>query len=65
MGNKRTEFDEAGVRLVKVDGLCAYTSMGKNKAMEFAERIGAKRKFGKSVLYDLRVVDAALDGLCE
>ena len=40
-----------------------YTGMGRNTLSEFAFKVGARRKIGKKVLYDKRVIDAALDGM--
>ena len=44
-----------------------YTGMGRNTLAEFAGKVGARRKIrrkiGKKVLYDKRVIDAALDGM--
>ena len=66
MSIKREQKTEYGnPRMVRIDGLCAYTSLGTSKAREFAESIGAKRKLGNTVFYDLKVIDAALDALCE
>lgn len=52
---------EKEVRMLDVDGLCTYISMGKTKATEFGERVGAKIKMGKRTLYDKRIIDKALD----
>ncbi len=52
-------------RMLDVTGLCAYISMGRTKALEFAEQCGAKRKIGKRTLFDKRIIDKALDEMCE
>ena len=62
--NQRAKLEPI-VRMMDIDGLCAYISMGKTKAMEFGERCGAKRKLGKRTLYDKGIIDKALDELEE
>ena len=59
--NQRVSVVGNETRLLDVTALCAYLSMGKNRATEFGEQCGAKRKFGKRTLYDKRVVDKALE----
>lgn len=59
--NQRTVNVDMEKRMMDVDALCAYISMGKTKAREFGEQCGAKRNIGKRVLYDKRVIDKALD----
>lgn len=41
-----------------------YTGMGRNSFSIWATKIGAKRHFGRSVRYDRRVIDKALDEMC-
>ena len=48
-------------RLFNLGELRAYTGMGETKAKQFAEEIGAVRRFGRSVRYDRATIDAALD----
>ena len=57
---KRINRDSRG-RLLDLNQLCGYLNMGRNRADEFGEHCGAKRKLGRSVRYDLKVIDAALD----
>lgn len=59
----RTEGLE--VRMMGVEELCAYIGMGKTKATEFGESVGAKRKLGKRTLFDKKIIDKALDELSE
>lgn len=49
-------------RLLSISDLARYTGLGKTKARTWAESLGALRKIGTRALYDLRVIDAALDG---
>lgn len=39
-------------RLLSVDEFCAYSSAGRNKAMELAEVAGAISRMGRRVLID-------------
>ena len=48
-------------RLLSVKELTQYTGLGKTKAREWAESIGAVRKIGTRALYDRQAIDAALD----
>ena len=34
---------------------------GRTRAREYMDKIGATRRFGKRVLFDKKVIDAALD----
>ena len=61
--NARKLSPELEIRMLDVDALCVYLSMGKTRATEYAEKIGAKRKIGKRTLFDRRIIDAALDDL--
>lgn len=45
--------------------LRAYTGLGRNNAMLFAEEIGAKVKVGRRVLWDRKKIDQYLDELTE
>ena len=42
-----------------------YTGLGRNSLTNFARQIGARRKVGRTVLYDRKVIDAALDTMNE
>lgn len=48
-------------RLIDISALMAYTGLGRNNAMKWAEEVGAKRKIGRRCLYDRKVIDDALD----
>lgn len=58
-------IDSCNVRLMDVDALCVYLSLGRNKALEFGEQAGAKRKIGRRTLYDKKALDEAIDLLPE
>lgn len=53
---------ELDPRLLSISELTHYTGLGTSKAREWAKEIGAVRKIGRRVLYDKRIIDAALDG---
>lgn len=63
--NSRELILEPTTRMLDVAGLCAYISMGKTKATEFGEKVGAKRKMGKRTLYDKKIIDKALDEMLD
>ena len=48
-------------RLLNIDEAAAYVGQGRNSARQFFEEIGAIRRFGRRVLFDKKVIDAALD----
>lgn len=51
----------SGKRLLDVNDLCIYLSLGRNRAQEFGRRIGAEVKIGKRALYDKSVIDRYFD----
>ena len=53
---------EVAPRMFNCDQLRAYTGLGRNKAHELAEKIGAVKKVGSRVLYDRKVIDEYFDG---
>ena len=57
----RTRQNNEEARLIDRTALQAFLSLGKNSAVEYARSIGAERRFGKRVLYDKVVINAALD----
>lgn len=63
--NQRVKTKEAETRMLDINSLCEYIGLGKTKATEFGEKCGAKRRIGKRVLYDKRIVDKVLDELEE
>ena len=60
---KRTVVENAEIRMMDVQGLCAYMSMGRTRAVEFAKAAGAEKRVGRRCLYDKRILDRALDNL--
>lgn len=50
-------------RLMDTEELRAYTNLGRNKAMELGDEIGARVKIGKRVLWDRAKIDKYLDSL--
>lgn len=48
-------------RLLDVNEVCIYLSLGRNRAIEFAKSVGAERKIGKRCLYDKKAIDKYLD----
>lgn len=52
-------------RLLSVEEACGYIGLGRSAAKIYLDRIGAKRKIGRRVLYDKTVIDAALNAATE
>lgn len=52
-------------RLLNIQEVCAYTGQGQTRARQYMDEIGATRKFGGRVLFDKKVIDAALDAMAE
>lgn len=52
-------------RLMSTDELRAYTNLGRNKAMELGEKIGARVYIGKRVLWDRKKIDKYIDTLTD
>lgn len=50
-------------RLVALPEYMEYISMGKNKAREFGEKIGALVMIGRSARFDLKKTDAYLNSI--
>lgn len=48
-------------RLLNIKEVCIYTGRGQVTARKYMDEIGATRKFGRRVLFDKTVIDAALD----
>lgn len=57
----KTKVNELDPRLLSITELTRYTGLGRTKAREWAEEIGAVRKIGTRALYDKHVIDAALN----
>ncbi len=53
--------DMTGKRLFSLSEGCIYTGTGRTSFRAFAENIGAVKHFGKRVLFDRKIIDAALD----
>lgn len=48
-------------RLVSIKDFMTWTGLGRNRAVEFGEQIGCRRRIGGRVLYDLKVASKYLD----
>lgn len=42
-----------------------YTTLGRNRAIDFGTKYGARVKIGRRVMYDRAKIDAAIDDLRE
>ena len=61
---KRTEY-ESDKRMLSRAELCTYVGLGENSAVKFAKEAKAERHIGTRVIYDKKLIDAALDALQE
>lgn len=61
--NEKENFSSK--RLLDAIEVCTYTGLGRCAARAFMDEIGATRKFGRRVLFDKTVIDAALDKMGE
>ena len=50
-------------RMLSIKEASAYCGLGLNRTREWMDDIGATRHFGSRVLFDVKVIDAALDAL--
>lgn len=50
-------------RLVGIEEWMAYTGLGRNKAIDFGQKLGCRVRVGRRVLYDLRKADKEIDKL--
>lgn len=50
-------------RLLSIDEVATYTGLGKTRARGLMDEIGATVKYGTRVLFDKKVIDAAIDNM--
>lgn len=50
-------------RMMSIAELADYISMGRTYAAQFGREAGARRQIGRRVLYDKKIIDAALDSM--
>ena len=55
------ETKQLNKRFLNLSETSIYLNLGRNKTMEFCEKIKAKRKIGRRVVYDKFVIDAYFD----
>lgn len=63
MHKRNNETQVSDKRMLDVFEGAGYTGMGINSFRKWSESIGAVRRFGRSVRYDRRVIDVALDNM--
>ena len=63
MRRRNKTKDIENKRMLGIDEAAEYIGMGKNHTRSWMDEIGATRKFGRRVLFDRRIIDAALDGM--
>ena len=50
-----------GKRLLSTREAATYLGVGLKKARDYCEKVGAVRRFGKSILFDRVIIDQALN----
>lgn len=50
-------------RLITVKQLMEYTGLSRNTAVRWADKAGARRQFGRRVMYDRITVEKELDAM--
>ena len=64
--NTRTVIsDSKQCRLMSIEMLMEYTSLGKGKAAELGKEAGARVYVGKRILFDRHKIDPYIDGLVD
>ena len=56
-------YTGGGKRMLKVCEAMAYTSMGKTNLVKWSNQIGAIKRIGRSVFFDRKIIDEAIDAL--
>ena len=62
---RKREQADIEVRMMTINEGATYTGRGRTAFRRWADQIGATRRFGRSVRYDKRIIDAALDAMTE
>lgn len=60
---KQRTINKEVPRLMGAEELMTYLSMGKTKAVEFGRNVGAAKRIGNRLLFDRKIIDAAIDEL--
>lgn len=63
MQKRKITLSNEKARLMDIEELRAYTSLGRNSAMNLGEEIGAKVQIGRRVLWDRRKIDDYFNSL--
>lgn len=58
---ERTLYSALDTRMLDLNALTVYLSMGRSKAAEFGKECGAEKHIGRRCLYDRKIIDEALD----
>ena len=62
--HERKNKDMSG-RLLDMNQLCSYLNLGRDRAVEFAEMVGARVKLWKCTRFDRVIIDEALNRMRE
>lgn len=58
---ERKEFGLEHAMYTNLQGVQAFTGLGRNLALEVCEKAGAKRKVGKRTIYNLKAIERYLE----
>lgn len=58
---ERVNYTTSEARMMDLNTLTVYLSLGRNKAAEFGKECGAEKHIGRRCLYDKRIIDEAID----
>lgn len=58
---ERNDYGTQTARMMDLNTLTVYLSLGRSKAAEFGKECGAEKHIGRRCLYDKRIIDEAID----
>lgn len=61
MNKRMIDADFSNKRLLSINEVSAYLSLGRNKTRVYMDEIGATRNIGRRVLFDKTIIDRELD----
>ena len=59
--NERNSYTVTEPRMMDLNNLTVYLSLGRHKAAEFGKECGAEKHIGRRCLYDKKIIDEAID----
>ena len=62
---RKNKVNTNEIRLMSIDEAAIYVGLGRTATRVWVEEIGAIKRFGKRLLVDKKIVDAAIDAMGE